>query len=70
MPLQNVLVSEAIARMGASGRGDLMFTPVGQVVGMLNEVKPVAKIVEEMVAEYDEVIAKLQSTIKAEVRKS
>jgi NAD(P)H-dependent flavin oxidoreductase YrpB (nitropropane dioxygenase family) len=67
MPLQNVLVSEAIARMGAAGRGDLMFTPVGQVVGMLNEVKPVAKVVEEMVAEYDEVVTRMQETV-AKVR--
>ena len=45
MPLQNILVSEAHQRLMRSGEPDLVPMPVGQIVGRMNEVRPVAEVV-------------------------
>ena len=42
MPLQNILVSEAHQRMNESDRSDPVAMPVGQIVGRMNEIRPVA----------------------------
>ncbi|NMN95902.1 NAD(P)H-dependent flavin oxidoreductase [Antrihabitans stalactiti] len=62
MPLQGALVTEAQRRMGHWNRSDIGFMPAGQVIGMLNEIKPAGRIIAEMVREYDEVVASLANT--------
>ena len=52
MPLQNILTSEANARIIRSGRTDLAFAPVGQIVGRMNEVRPVRDVMFQLVEEY------------------
>jgi NAD(P)H-dependent flavin oxidoreductase YrpB (nitropropane dioxygenase family) len=52
MPLQNILTSEANARIARSGRSDLAFAPVGQVVGSMNDVRPVRDVMFQLVEEY------------------
>jgi NAD(P)H-dependent flavin oxidoreductase YrpB (nitropropane dioxygenase family) len=42
MPLQNILVSEAHNRINASGDPDVISMPIGQIVGRMNDVRPVA----------------------------
>src|SRR5690349_25059886 len=50
MPLQNILVSEAHQRMNESDDPDTVAMPVGQIVGRMNEIRPVAEIIGELVS--------------------
>ena len=43
MPLQNILTAEANARIARAHRKDLVFAPVGQIVGSMNEVQAGAR---------------------------
>ena len=60
MPLQNILTSEANARIARSGRKDLAFAPVGQIVGRMNEVRPVRDVMYQLVEEYIETVERLE----------
>jgi NAD(P)H-dependent flavin oxidoreductase YrpB (nitropropane dioxygenase family) len=62
MPLQNLLVAEAHNRMNAHGDPDVISMPVGQIVGSMNEVRPVAEVMADLVREYDETLARLDKT--------
>ena len=53
MPLQNVLVAEAHQRMSLSHDPSAVAMPVGQIVGRMNEIRPVADIIAELVAGFD-----------------
>jgi len=59
MPLQNLLVSEAHRRLLQSGQPDVVPMPVGQIVGRMNEVRPVAEVIAALLAETDEALARL-----------
>lgn len=63
MPLQGVLVAEAEARIRAHQVAPLLGSPVGQIVGRMNAVRPVAQVIEEMVAECDETLRRLGRTV-------
>jgi NAD(P)H-dependent flavin oxidoreductase YrpB (nitropropane dioxygenase family) len=52
MPLQNILVSEAHQRMNESDDPDTVSMPVGQIVGRMNEIRPVADIIGELVSGF------------------
>ena len=60
MPLQNILTSEANSRIARSGRKDLQFAPVGQIVGRMNQVQPVRDVIYSLVEEYIETVERLQ----------
>ena len=60
MPLQNILTSEANSRIARSGRKELAFAPVGQIVGRMNEVRPVRDVMFQLVEEYIETIERLE----------
>jgi NAD(P)H-dependent flavin oxidoreductase YrpB (nitropropane dioxygenase family) len=55
MPLQFLLTAEAVGRIHRfakeTGRDDLVTSPVGQIVGSMNALKPVAAVLEEIQAE-------------------
>ncbi len=53
MPLQNVLVAEAHQRMSRSQDPTAVAMPVGQIVGRMNEIRPAAQIVAELVSGYE-----------------
>ena len=53
MPLQNILVAEAHQRIAAANDPDVVAMPVGQIVGRMNAVRPVAELFEELLAEFD-----------------
>jgi NAD(P)H-dependent flavin oxidoreductase YrpB (nitropropane dioxygenase family) len=53
MPLQNILVSEAHQRMSESSDPTTVAMPVGQIVGRMNEIRPVADIVAELVQGFE-----------------
>ena len=61
MPLQNLLVAEAHNRINASNDPDVISMPIGQIVGRMNEVRPVAEVIASLVAEYDEAVERLES---------
>jgi len=64
MPLQNILTSEANARIARSGRKDIQFAPVGQIVGRMNEVRSVRDVMYTLVEEYIETVEKLERGLK------
>jgi NAD(P)H-dependent flavin oxidoreductase YrpB (nitropropane dioxygenase family) len=64
MPLQNILTSEANARIARSGRKDLAFAPVGQIVGRMNAVRPVRDVMYELVEEYIETVERLEQGVE------
>ncbi len=55
MPLQFLLTAEAVARIHhharAGGRSDLVTSPVGQIVGSMNALRPVADVLAGIEAE-------------------
>ena len=59
MPLQNLLVSEAHRRLMQSGQPDVVPMPVGQIVGRMNEVRPVAEVIAALLGETDEALDRL-----------
>jgi NAD(P)H-dependent flavin oxidoreductase YrpB (nitropropane dioxygenase family) len=59
MPLQNLLVGEAHQRMMHAGDPDVVAMPVGQIVGRMNEVRPVAEVMAGLLAEFAEARARL-----------
>jgi len=61
MPLQNLLVAGAHQRLMRAGNPDVIPMPVGQIVGRMNEVRPVADVIAALVTELDEVVARLNT---------
>jgi NAD(P)H-dependent flavin oxidoreductase YrpB (nitropropane dioxygenase family) len=52
MPLQNLLVSEAHQRMNASTDPTAVAMAVGQIVGRMNEIRPVADIIAALLSGF------------------
>ncbi|MEU7907139.1 nitronate monooxygenase family protein [Actinoplanes sp. NPDC049118] len=63
MPLQNLLVADAHARLMESGDPTVVPMPVGQIVGRMNQVRPVADVMADLVAEADETLARLAKLV-------
>jgi NAD(P)H-dependent flavin oxidoreductase YrpB (nitropropane dioxygenase family) len=61
MPLQNILVSEAHQRMNESSDPTAVAMPVGQIVGRMNEIRPVADIIAELVNGFEDASKRLDS---------
>jgi NAD(P)H-dependent flavin oxidoreductase YrpB (nitropropane dioxygenase family) len=59
MPLQNLLVAEAHQRLMRSGNPDVIPMPVGQIVGRMNEVRTVADVIADLVAEFERTVERL-----------
>jgi NAD(P)H-dependent flavin oxidoreductase YrpB (nitropropane dioxygenase family) len=59
MPLQNILVSEAHARIMRAEDPEVVAMPVGQIVGRLNEVRPVADVMTALLTELNETLDRL-----------
>jgi len=64
MPLQNILTAEANARIARSGRKDLAFAPVGQIVGRMNEVRSVRDVIYGIVEEYIATVERLDAGVR------
>jgi len=62
MPLQFMVTSDAVARghRYADKARDVMFNPVGQIVGTMNAVQPVKDVIYRLVEEYLEAAERLQ----------
>ncbi|MGA9873232.1 MAG: nitronate monooxygenase, partial [Rhodococcus sp. (in: high G+C Gram-positive bacteria)] len=61
MPLQNILVSEAHQRINDAENPDVVAMPVGQIVGHMNEIRPVADIVAELVGGFEDAVTRLSA---------
>ena len=61
MPLQNILVSEAHQRMSENSDPTAVAMPVGQIVGRMKEIRPVADIVAELVSGFEEATRRLDA---------
>ena len=61
MPLQNILVSEAHQRMSLGSDPSAVAMPVGQIVGRMNEIRPVADIVAELVSGFEAATGRLDT---------
>jgi len=63
MPLQFMVTSEAVSRghRYADKARDVMFNPVGQIVGTMNAVQPVKDVLYQLVQEYLESVDRLQA---------
>jgi NAD(P)H-dependent flavin oxidoreductase YrpB (nitropropane dioxygenase family) len=59
MPLQNLLVSDAHQRLMRSGQPDVVPMPAGQIIGRMNEVRPVADVMADLITETDEALDRL-----------
>ncbi|MDP3892481.1 nitronate monooxygenase family protein [Nocardioides sp.] len=59
MPLQNLLVAEAHNRMNRGDDPETISMPAGQIVGRMNEVRPVADVMADLVREFEETVARL-----------
>ena len=53
------------ARIARSGRADLAFAPVGQIVGRMNEVRSVRDVMFQLVEEYIETVERLDAGVQA-----
>ncbi|MCU1426258.1 MAG: 2-nitropropane dioxygenase [Actinomycetia bacterium] len=60
MPLQFMLVSDAMRRIARAQRRELTGFPVGQVVGMMNQIRPARDVVLQLVDEYIEAVERLE----------
>jgi NAD(P)H-dependent flavin oxidoreductase YrpB (nitropropane dioxygenase family) len=61
MPMQFMLISDALGRISRSGDGELVTFPVGQIVGSMNTVKPASKVILDMIEEYIDAIERLNA---------
>lgn len=59
MPLQNLLVADAHNRINDAGDPDVVSMPVGQIVGRMNEVRPVAEVMAALVAEFGDTVKRI-----------
>ncbi|WP_433328617.1 NAD(P)H-dependent flavin oxidoreductase [Spirillospora sp. CA-294931] len=61
MPLQFMLISDALRRVHRSGDGELVTFPVGQIVGSMDRTRPVARVVYDLIEEYIEAVDRLKT---------
>lgn len=61
MPMQFMLISDALGRIARSGDGELITFPVGQIVGSMNHVRPASKVILDMIEEYIDAIERLNA---------
>ena len=71
MPLQFMLTADAVSRIHhyanneKYGAKDLLGSPVGQVVGRMNAVRPTKEIIYDMVTEYVDTMSKMTEALAA-----
>jgi len=70
MPLQFLLTADATTRihryahLETSGAKELVGTPVGQIVGRMNQVRPVREVVREMMEEFVDAVARVNRLVE------
>ena len=64
MPLQGLLYGEAAARFSRAHTKEFAGTPVGQIVGSIDRVRPAKDIVREMVEGWIDATERLNSLME------
>jgi hypothetical protein len=59
MPLQGLLVADALSRIQGYETPELIGTPVGQIVGQMTEERPVAAVMDELTRGFAQAVARL-----------
>ncbi|WP_042365460.1 NAD(P)H-dependent flavin oxidoreductase [Streptacidiphilus neutrinimicus] len=59
MPLQGLLVADALSRIQTYETPELIGTPVGQIVGRMNDERPVAAVMDELTRGFEQAVARL-----------
>jgi NAD(P)H-dependent flavin oxidoreductase YrpB (nitropropane dioxygenase family) len=59
MPMQFMLVSEALRRIGRSDAAELATFPAGQIIGIMNQVRSTRDVMYSLVEEYTEALDRL-----------
>ena len=68
MGLQGLLIADIAEAAKQGGRQDLLMNAAGQISGLINEIRPAAEVLEEMVREAAEVFtSRLPANVKAAV---
>lgn len=62
-PLQQMLVRNATLSAVEHGVADALGTPVGQIVGMMTEQRPVRAVLDELIAEYVDAAERVAATL-------
>ncbi len=65
MPLQNLLVGEAHARISAADDPEVVAMPAGQIVGRCNAITPVTELIDGLVSGYDAAVDRMSRTVAA-----
>ncbi|NUW30033.1 nitronate monooxygenase [Nonomuraea sp. SMC257] len=60
MPLQFMLVSDALRRIGRSGASELATFPAGQVIGLTNQVRSTRDVMYSLMEQYSEALERLE----------
>jgi NAD(P)H-dependent flavin oxidoreductase YrpB (nitropropane dioxygenase family) len=60
MPLQGLLVAEAEARIRKDQTKELLGVPVGQIVGRMSSIRPVAEIIDDLLQEFRTCVSALE----------
>ncbi|WP_030172675.1 MULTISPECIES: nitronate monooxygenase family protein [Actinomycetes] len=60
MPLQNILVAEAHARISGADDPGVVAMPAGQIVGRMNAITPTEELIKGLVEEYDAAVDRLE----------
>ena len=65
MPLQFMVTADAVSRGNryASKAQAVGFNPVGQIVGMMNEVRPTREVIQTMVEEYLDAVERINALL-------
>ncbi|WP_019629886.1 NAD(P)H-dependent flavin oxidoreductase [Actinomadura atramentaria] len=64
MPMQFMLIADALPRIARSGDGELVTFPVGQIVGSMNRVRPASQVVYDLIGEYVDAVERLGRIIE------
>lgn len=64
MPLQGMLIADLARGFSQTGMTDYQCNFIGQITGMLKEIKPAKQVLEEMVEQASEI---LESGLSVEV---
>ncbi|MEV4286904.1 nitronate monooxygenase family protein [Nonomuraea bangladeshensis] len=60
MPLQFMLVSDALRRIGRSDAAELATFPAGQIIGLMNQVRSTKDVIFNLGEEYGEALERLE----------
>jgi NAD(P)H-dependent flavin oxidoreductase YrpB (nitropropane dioxygenase family) len=70
MPLQGMVTADAMQRVHRYPKPskDVLFNPVGQIVGRMNEKRPAREVIFDLVSEYVDAVERLEGLVPEDAR--